>query len=89
MYVLMFSAGIRLRFRHNPVSGYRIPGGKWGTFFVGAVGIIGSLLTFVIGFFAPDGISVVNKAHYGLMVFAGILIMGLPGLPFMFGRYRQ
>jgi amino acid transporter len=89
MYVLMFSAGIRLRFKNKPKSGYRIPGGKWGTACVGGLGMIGSVATFSIGFFPPDGINVGSAGHYAWMVCMGILVSALPAIPFIIARYQN
>jgi glutamate:GABA antiporter len=89
MYVLMFAAGIKLRFKHKPKAGYRIPGGKWGTAFVGTLGIIGSIATFLIGFFPPDGVNTGSALHYGVMVLVGILVMAIPSIPFIFARYKK
>jgi amino acid transporter len=89
MYVLMFAAGICLRWRHQPTSGYRIPGGKWGTTVVASLGMLGAIATFLIGFFPPEGITIVSQAHYGWMVLIGIAVAALPGIPFIFGRYKH
>ena len=89
MYVLMFAAGIKLRFKHQPKTGYRIPGGKWGTAFVGGLGIIGSIATFIICFFPPEGVNTGSPLHYALMVLIGILIMAIPSVPFIFARYKH
>ena len=89
MYILMFAAGICLRFRRNPRSGYRIPGGRWGTAVVASIGILGASATFMIGFFPPEGISIMSQTHYGWIVLAGILVTAVPGIPFIFGRYKK
>jgi amino acid transporter len=89
MYLLMFSAGIRLRFKKKPKSGYRIPGGKWGTACVGSLGMIGCVATFSIGFFAPDGINVGSAGHYAFIVLLGIVVSAIPGIPFILSRYNH
>jgi len=89
MYGLMFAAGICLRFRKNPKTGYRIPGGKWGTALVGGFGIIGSVVTLIIGFFPPSGIETGSLSHYLLMVMLGLGVMSFPAFFFLSRRYGR
>lgn len=91
MYVLMFSAGIKLRLnnRNKKKSGYQIPGGVYGTVVVGILGLIGGAATVGIGFFAPSGIHFGNAIYYALVVLAGLVVMTVPAfllLVFCYGR---
>ena len=55
MYIMMFAAGIRLRYSEPDTERpYRIPGGKYlGMWVVGGMGILGSVFGLVLGFFPP------------------------------------
>lgn len=81
MYVLMFAAAIALKhkFAHQPRP-FTIPGGKVGMWIVGLLGLTGTLITLVVGFFPPDGIDVGGILHYELMFTGGIFAMLLPVL---------
>ncbi len=52
MYILMFTAAIRLRYKRNykKRKGFLIPGGQWGIWIVTIAGLIGSITTLIIGF---------------------------------------
>lgn len=79
MYILMFAAGIRLRYKNLACeNGFRIPGGRWGMWLVAGAGLIGSVVTFIIGFIPPHNIQVGGTAHYELLLVAGLIIMCLP-----------
>jgi amino acid transporter len=82
MYLLMFAAAIKLRFRkpEHP-RGFRIPGGVPGLVFVAGVGIVGALTTLIVSFMPPDGINVGSFVRYELTLVSGLLLMCLP--PFL------
>ncbi|MBS0351208.1 MAG: amino acid permease, partial [Proteobacteria bacterium] len=83
MYILMFFAAWASRDRSasSQVQGYRMPGGKWGIRTVCVAGIIGSVVTFIIGFIPPDNIQTGGVAFYESLLIGGLLIMSLP--PFL------
>jgi amino acid transporter len=74
MYVLMFIAAIRLRrTRPDQKRGYRAPA-------LGVQCVIGgtaSVLAFLIGFVPPSQFGHTNPLLYGLVVLAGILVIGV------------
>jgi amino acid transporter len=79
MYVLMFAAALKLRKQGISIySGFKIPGGNWGLWIVAVMGIIGSLTTFIIGFFPPSNIQTGGVFFYETMLIIGLLIMSLP-----------
>ena len=88
MYILMFAAGIYLRYKH-PLQErpYKIPGGKLGMWIVGGAGILGSIATVVVGFFPPSGVQVGSIFHYEMLLIIGLVIMCLP--PFIAYRLRK
>jgi Amino acid permease len=85
MYVLMFVAAVRLR-RTQPdhPRGYRAP--ILVTQCV--VGVLASVLAFLIGFVPPSQFGHANPLLYALLILAGILVLGvLP--PFLLYRLRK
>ncbi len=79
MYILMFAAAIRLRFK-NPArqSYFQIPGGLYGICLVGGMGIVGCLVTFFVSFVPPDNIQVGNRMLYDGSILFGLLLMCAP-----------
>lgn len=88
MYLLMFFAGIYLRYKHpQQVRPYKIPGGKLGIWLVSGAGILASIVTIIVGFVPPSGVNVGGIMHYELLLVAGLLIMTLP--PFIAYRLKR
>lgn len=83
MYILMFIAGIVLKHKaqkNGGLEGYQIPGGVWGTGIVGTMGIIGAIVTVLIGFLPPSNINAGSVLHYAMMISLGLIIMSLPAI---------
>ncbi len=75
MYILLFAAAIKLRYkRPDVVRAYKIPGGVIGMWCVGGIGLLGSAATFLIGFFPPEQIKTGNETFYVVFLIVGILI---------------
>ncbi|MBU1726841.1 MAG: APC family permease, partial [Candidatus Omnitrophica bacterium] len=75
MYGLMYAAGIYLRYkRSDMVRKFRVPGGMFGMWFVGLVGIAGVLFSFIVAFFPPSQLPVGNPMQYVLLVVGGTVI---------------
>ena len=94
MYVLMFVAGIVIKYRLVKSSQleadcYQIPGGIWGTGVIGVMGIIGSVVTLLVGFLPPTNINAGGILHYALMILVGLIAMSLPGFLFLKNRYPK
>lgn len=89
MYVLMFAAAIRLRYKASDNGGgFRIPGGrKFGMWVVAGAGILGAVSTFIIGFIPPIHVKVGGELHYEMLLIIGLLIMSLP--PFLIHRFKR
>ena len=88
MYIIMFAAGIGFKLK-TPKSSliFQIPGGWVGTAIVGILGIIGSVVTFIIGFVPPDSIKVGSVFRYDLLIIIGLAIaILLPCLSYLFKR---
>jgi amino acid transporter len=88
MYILMFAAAIKLRYKKPDVErSYKVPGGNLGMWCVAGLGIIGSFSTFLIGFFPPAQIHTGNTLFYVAFLFIGIIIACLaPSLILLFKK---
>lgn len=83
MYLLMFAAAIRLRWKApNQSRAFQIPGGIFGVCATALIGIIGVSVTFVVSFIPPDGLmNIGSVTRYESLLIAGLVIMCLP--PFL------
>lgn len=88
MYVLMFAAAIKLRYKRPDVERpYKIPGGKWGIWIVAGIGILSSILTMFIGFFPPSQIQTGSVVFYVMfLILAVVLALFAPSLILLFQK---
>jgi len=78
MYLLMFAAAIKLRYKRPDVERpYKVPGGKAGMWVVASVGIVSSILTLIISLFPPEQIPVENHARFVLVMVIGLILFTL------------
>lgn len=66
-----------IRLRHTQPQkrrGFRIPGGKFGEFAVGGIGILGALAAMILSFFPPSQIDTGSPLVYVLIIFCGALL---------------
>jgi putative glutamate/gamma-aminobutyrate antiporter len=74
-YVLLFSAAIRLRYKHAQIKrAYQIPGGLIGIGLTCGIGIITCIGAIIIGFLPPTHITVGSVATYETILILGISI---------------
>ncbi|MGB2705931.1 MAG: amino acid permease [Candidatus Omnitrophota bacterium] len=74
MYIMLFAAGIRLRYSQPGVDrAYKVPGGNIGMWLVAGVGLVGALFAITVGFFPPDELKVGSPAFYVGFLAAGLL----------------
>jgi glutamate:GABA antiporter len=80
MYLLLFAAGIRLRYSQpNVPRTYKIPGGNFGMWLVAGVGILAVFFALCIGFVPPAKLQIGTPALYvGLVVGGLIIFVGAP-----------
>lgn len=75
VYVAMFAAALRLRYKHHHVErAFVIPGGKIGIWIVCLMGMISCIFTIIIGFLPPSQIAVGNVVTYECIIASGVLL---------------
>lgn len=86
-YVVLFSAAICLRKKTplNP-SAFRIPGGKFGIWLTGVVGIVTCLVAIAFGFIPPEDIPIHNIYYYDGLLIVGIVI--ITAIPLIMSRRK-
>lgn len=84
MYIMMFLSALWLRnsqqFKNQ---GFIIPGKKWGLWTVCGLGLLGCLVTLIVGFIPPSNINIGSKLQYLVIFTAGMIGLILP----VFGFY--
>ncbi|MCY3974993.1 MAG: amino acid permease [Simkaniaceae bacterium] len=88
MYVIMFSAAIRLRYSHPEIRRpYRVPGGNVGMWIAGSCGIVASLFAFTVAFIPPVRFGTGNVLLYeGFLIAILVVIIGIP---FIISSFRN
>jgi putative glutamate/gamma-aminobutyrate antiporter len=89
MYILMFMAAIRLRYKYPDTKrSYRIPGGKnFGMWAVGGLGLVSSMFAFCIGFIPPATLDMGSRLTFHLFIGLGVSSMFIaPLLIFAFRK---
>ncbi len=90
MYVLMFLAGLRLRYKFTNIERpFEIPGKKVGVWLTCGLGLLGCTLTIIVGFIAPDNLPMHAGWNYSTLFSIGMCALLLPALGFMAYRKRQ
>jgi glutamate:GABA antiporter len=75
VYVLLFSAGIKLRYSQpDKERSYKIPGGKVGIWLVAGTGLVCCLSTIAIGFVPPTQIRMDNFLLFESFLVGGLVI---------------
>lgn len=77
MYILMFMAAIRLRYKYPDIKrAYRIPGGKtFGMWVVAGLGLTSSMFAFCIGFIPPAQLDMGSRFTFDLFLGLGVSTM--------------
>ena len=88
MYLIMYVAAIRLRYTQPDIRRpFKIPGGNFGMWFVGIVGLAGALIATIISFIPPKQISTGSP-----VIYVGILLIGcavFAVVPFLFYAFHK
>jgi amino acid transporter len=86
-YVLLFSAAIRLRYKHAHIErAFQIPGGNVGIWLVCGTGIITCIGAIILGFLPPAHIAIKNIIRYETILIVGIILCCLS--PFFLYRTK-
>jgi glutamate:GABA antiporter len=74
MYILLFAAGIRLRYKSpDTPRAYRVPGkNNSGMWILGVMGIITMLFVIVLSFFPPSNLKIASPLFYTLFQICGL-----------------
>jgi amino acid transporter len=80
MYILLYAAGIKLRFTRPDIPrSYKVPGGTFGMCVVAGIGLLGVVFALLVSFFPPTNLPVGNPALYVGLVAAGLIVfVGFP-----------
>ncbi len=91
MYVFMFVAALKLKTKAIPVAHiFNIPGGMLGTGIICFLGLVGCLITLIVGFIPPSNIDVGSNIHYFTIFSTGVIVMILPVLGFyVYKKYSR
>ena len=88
MYIIMYVAVLQLRHTApNKKRPFKIPGGKFGVWLVGCIGLIGALLALALSFVTPSQISIGRPLVYTLILVIGVVVFGL--IPFFIYARRK
>lgn len=85
MYILIFAAGIRLRYTQKDVlRHYRVPGkNNMGMWVVACLGISASLFAMAICFIPPVQLNMENQTLYKAYLSIGLVVLSLPPILFI------
>lgn len=88
VYVLIFAAAIRLRYKHPKVERkFTVPGGNIVMWIISGIGILTCLVVLVLGYFPPSQIDVGSKATYEGILIGGTLLICVP--PFIMHKFKR
>lgn len=75
LVLMIYFAFFRLR-RTQPDKprGFSIPGGKFGEFAIGGVGVLGAVIAMILSFFPPSQINTGNPVVYVLIILCGAVV---------------
>ncbi len=88
MYILMFTAALRLRYKYTdrPTS-FKIPGKNLGMWTTAIFGLFGCATTIIVSFFPPENIDIGTPTRYLIMIIVGNLLTISPLL--LFYQYKK
>lgn len=88
MVVIIYAAFFRLRRTEpNVKRGYRVPGGKFGQWFITIFGIVGAMAALIMSFFPPGQINTGNPVVYVVILAVGSAL--LIAIPFIVYALRK
>ncbi len=79
MYVIMLVSALKLaKILYQKNRTIIIPGAKMGLTLTALIGLTGSVIALIVGFFKPDTVNVGSTWHYEIMFCGGLIMMLLP-----------
>ena len=76
MYLMMFAAAIRLRYKEpNVQRAYQVPGGNFGMWIIAGIGFLVALFAFCVGFLPPAQLAMSDIVFYECFLIIGIIVM--------------
>lgn len=88
MYIFMFAAAIRLRYKRPDVKRhYRVPGGNVGMWIIAGLGIVVSFFTLIIGFVPPSQLDTGSIIFYESFLIIGLILSTL--VPFIVLLFKK
>lgn len=88
MYLLLFAAAIKLRYKHPKVERlYKVPGKNTGMWVIAGIGILACTATMVVGILPPHHIPFKSPSTYIWLMVAGIALFSLaPSIILLFQK---
>jgi putative glutamate/gamma-aminobutyrate antiporter len=88
MYLVMYAAAIRLRYTQpNMPRPFKVPGGNFGMWIVGIVGLLGAAVALAFSFIPPDQISTGSPIVYiGLLLVGSVVFIAVPFILYAFHK---
>jgi amino acid transporter len=88
MYLIMYVAAISLRYTQPDMPRpFKIPGGNFGMWLVGIVGLLGALVALVFSSIPPSQISTGSPAIYvGILVVGSAIFAAIPFILYAFHK---
>lgn len=75
LVLMIYFAFFRLRHTQpDKPRGFRIPGGRFGEYLIGGVGVLGAFIAMILSFFPPSQINTGNPVVYVLIILVGAVI---------------
>jgi amino acid transporter len=75
-YILVFAASIKLRYiTEKKPDTYRIPGGKFGIWFIGLLGIAACIFAIIIGLIPPSNMHITYVGWYEVVLIGGCIVL--------------
>lgn len=88
-YIIMFAAAIRLRYKKNEPTtdhAYTIPGGHWGIWIVGGLGLLSCLVALGLSFIPPKDLPLPSIGLYESILIIGTIGFSLPPVVYYFWK---
>lgn len=90
MYLMLFAAALRLRARRaDRPRPFRVPGGRFGLRLTTGLGILGAVVSLIVGFFPPEQLTASGLEPQAFVRFLGVGLAGAVALPLIFYRFRR